>query len=67
MEELLSRKDNTNHAKNVIMFLGDGMSFPTVAATRVYMGGEEEELSFEKFPYTGFSKVTRASHSWRLD
>lgn len=39
------------------MFLGDGMSFPTIAATRMYMGGEEMELSFEKFPYTGFSKV----------
>lgn len=67
LEELLSRKDNMNHAKNVILFLGDGMSFPTVAATRAYMGGEEENLSFEKFPYTGFSKVTRASHRPRLD
>lgn len=67
LEELLSRKDNTNHAKNVILFLGDGMSFPTVAATRAYMGGEEEELSFEKFPYTGFSKVRPAPHPQRLD
>lgn len=24
----------------------------------MYMGGEEKKLSFEKFPYTGFAKVT---------
>lgn len=48
---------NTNRAKNIVMFLGDGMSLPTVAATRMYLGGEEEELSFEKFPHFGLSKV----------
>lgn len=43
--------------------MGDGMSIPTLAASRVYMsqltheGGEESQLSFEKFPYTGLSKV----------
>lgn len=57
LKDLLSRKQNNNHAKNVIMFLGDGLSFPTVAATRVYAGGEEMDLSFEKFPHAGFSKV----------
>lgn len=57
LSELLNRKLNNNHAKNVIFFLGDGMSLPTVAATRRYMGGEEKELSFEKFPNFGFSKV----------
>lgn len=57
LSELLNRKLNNNNAKNVIMFLGDGMSLPTVAATRVYIGGEEKELSFEKFPHSGFSKV----------
>lgn len=50
-------------AKNVILFLGDGMSVPTFSAARVYMsqlskeGGEESQVSFEKFPYTGLSKV----------
>lgn len=44
-------------AKNVIMFLGDGMSLATVAAARMYMGGEEKSLSFEKFPHFGLSKV----------
>lgn len=48
------------------MFLGDGMSFPTVAATRMYTGDEDMELSFEKFPYSGFSKVL-VVQSIRLD
>ncbi|CAH1108440.1 unnamed protein product [Psylliodes chrysocephalus] len=49
-------------AKNVILFLGDGMSIPTVAATRMYIGGEEELLSFDKFPYTGLSKTYCVDH-----
>ncbi|XP_046966050.1 membrane-bound alkaline phosphatase-like [Vanessa cardui] len=54
---------NTNVAKNVIFFLGDGMSITTLAATRVYLGrkhgylGEEVKLSFETFPFTGLSKT----------
>jgi alkaline phosphatase len=50
-------------AKNIILFIGDGMSLPTVAAARIYEGqlrkqpGEENQLSFEKFPYTAFSKT----------
>lgn len=48
-------------AKNVIMFLGDGMSLTTVAATRVYLGGEAKSLSFEKFPHFGLAKVRNES------
>lgn len=48
---------NTNQAKNIIFFLGDGMSIPTITAGRVYLGGEEKQFSFEKFPYVGLSKV----------
>lgn len=44
-------------AKNVILFMGDGMSLATVAAARMYMGGEEKSLSFERFPHFGLSKV----------
>lgn len=50
---------NKNVARNIIMFLGDGMSIPTLAATRIYMGGEEKVLSFEEFPYNGLSKVSK--------
>lgn len=59
----LARELNTNRAKNIIFFLGDGMSVPTIAAARMYMGqkrghsGEQSRLSFETFPYVGLSKV----------
>jgi alkaline phosphatase len=50
-------------AKNVIVFLGDGMSLTTVAAARILEGqrkgnpGEENLLSWEQFPHTAFSKT----------
>lgn len=50
-------------AKNVILFLGDGMSLTTVAAARIFDGqrkgqpGEENLLSWERFPHTAFSKT----------
>ncbi|XP_075980335.1 membrane-bound alkaline phosphatase-like [Anticarsia gemmatalis] len=59
----LHRKESTNAARNVVMFLGDGMSVTTLAAARTLMGqrrgntGEESQLSFEAFPSTGFSKT----------
>ncbi|XP_025087400.1 alkaline phosphatase, tissue-nonspecific isozyme-like [Pomacea canaliculata] len=61
-ESLLERK-NTNRAKNVILFLGDGMGVSTVTAARIYKGqrngkfGEETVLNFEKFPNVALSKV----------
>lgn len=53
----LKKELKKNVAKNVILFLGDGMSVPTLSAARVYMGGEEKSLSFEKFPFVGMSKT----------
>jgi len=51
------------HAKNAILFLGDGMGIATVTAARILEGqqhgknGEENLLSFEKLPYTALSKT----------
>ena len=51
-------------AKNVILFIGDGMSASTVTTTRIYKGqlnnktGEEETLVFEEFPNIALSKVS---------
>ena len=51
------------HAKNVIVFLGDGMSIPTIAAARILDGqrkggsGEENRLAFENFPATALSRT----------
>lgn len=50
-------------AKNVILFVGDGMGLSTIAAARILEGqlkgktGEENSLSFEKFPYLSLSKT----------
>ncbi len=50
-------------ARNVILFVGDGMSFATVAAARILEGqkrgesGESNLLYFERFPHTAFSKT----------
>ncbi|XP_055619749.1 membrane-bound alkaline phosphatase-like [Toxorhynchites rutilus septentrionalis] len=60
-QQTLSKKLNQMNpemkAKNVIFFIGDGMSPQTVAATRVYLGDENEYLSFERFPYLGQVKT----------
>jgi len=55
-------------AKNIILFLGDGMSLATVAATRMYMGNENNKLSFEKFELKFHMKwfpLGRVEHSKR--
>ena len=64
-----NEKLNKNLAKNVIIFVGDGMSLPTLTASRIYqaqysakmqkkkVNGEESLLFFETFPHLGLSKV----------
>ncbi|WJG10642.1 alkaline phosphatase [Aliiglaciecola sp. LCG003] len=50
-------------AKNVILFVGDGMGISTVTAARILEGqmagkdGEEHQLSFDKFPFAGLAKT----------
>lgn len=50
-------------AKNVILFIGDGMGVSTVTAARIFAGqlqgqsGEEFNLAFDEFPYTGLSRT----------
>ena len=50
-------------ARNVIVFLGDGMSIPTIAAARILDGqrkggsGEGNRLAFEEFPATALSRT----------
>lgn len=60
-------KFNKSHqhakAKNVILFVADGMGISTVTAARILegqlrgMSGEENTLSFETFPFTGLAKT----------
>lgn len=57
---------NTRRAKNVILFVGDGMGISTQTAARILEGqmkgmtGEENRLSFETLPYSALSKT----YSW---
>lgn len=50
-------------AKNIILFVGDGMGISTLTAARIYEGqlagnpGEEGLLSFEKYPNTALVKT----------
>jgi hypothetical protein len=54
--------DGAGPAKNVILFVGDGMGPTTVAAARILEGqqrggtGEENLLSFERFPHTALQQ-----------
>ena len=63
IEAYLNRKVNGNVAKNVILFLGDGMGLPTVTAGRIRKGqlknrnGEEEVTNMEKLENVALSKV----------
>lgn len=65
-EEHLAKRqlqDDLPRAKNVILFVGDGMGVSTVTAARILDGqrrgmpGEENSLSFEHFPFTGLVKT----------
>jgi alkaline phosphatase len=53
----------SRRAKNVIVFLGDGMGVSTVTAARIFEGqlrgepGEENQLAFEDFPHVALLKT----------
>ena len=62
--QLATQADTSGqHAKNVIVFLGDGMSLSTIAAAHVRAGqlkgvdGESYRLSFEQFPFSAMSRT----------
>ncbi|HVY04438.1 MAG TPA: alkaline phosphatase [Burkholderiales bacterium] len=67
VEKAKLEKPVLGRAKNVILFLGDGMGISTVTAARILEGqqhglmGEENQLSFEKMPYVGLSKTYSAN------
>ena len=57
-------------AKNVILFVGDGMGVSTVTAMRIYAGqsqgldGASYKLSMEQMPYAAFSRTY--SHDYQV-
>ena len=58
-----ARGEHAGSAKNIILFLGDGMSLTTITTARIFEGqregasGEENRLAFEEFPYTALSRT----------
>jgi alkaline phosphatase len=62
-----NEKIRRGKAKNVILFIGDGMGVSTLTAARILEGqmrgesGEENRLSFENFPFSALSKTYSAN------
>lgn len=63
MQQMHEHKANRRRAKNVILFVGDGMSIPTITAARIFDGqsrgedGESNQLSFDQLPYSALIKT----------
>nr|XP_055051500.1 alkaline phosphatase, tissue-nonspecific isozyme isoform X1 [Misgurnus anguillicaudatus] len=63
LRSALARRQNTNVAKNIVLFLGDGMGVTTITAARILKGqmenrtGEETVMNMDTFPYVGLAKV----------
>ncbi|CAM4597196.1 unnamed protein product [Lepidochelys olivacea] len=63
LESALNLAPVTRRAKNIILFLGDGMGISTISAARIYKGqlagepGEDSQLAMETFPYVALAKT----------
>jgi alkaline phosphatase len=63
VQRVLAQQTNTGRAKNIILFIGDGMGISTITAARIFAGqlqgdtGEENRLSFEQFPAVALSRT----------
>jgi alkaline phosphatase len=65
MRRIEQQQPITGRAKNVIVFIGDGMGIATVTAARILagqqanskLGGEEHELAMDQLPWSAYSKT----------
>ncbi|CAK6968789.1 alkaline phosphatase%2C intestinal, tandem duplicate 1 isoform X1 [Scomber scombrus] len=63
LDAALKLRPQEHQAKNIILFLGDGMGVSTVSAARILQGqmegkaGEETMLTMDTFPYVALSKT----------
>ncbi|XP_037533930.1 alkaline phosphatase, tissue-nonspecific isozyme [Nematolebias whitei] len=63
LQSALDRKPNTNIAKNILFFLGDGMGVTTFTAARILKGqlqnqsGEDSVMTMDTFPHVGLAKT----------
>lgn len=49
-------------AKNVILFIGDGMGISTIAATRIFSVGVDGNLVMDQLPHSALSRTADADH-----
>lgn len=67
VKEAIQLDKNVKKARNVILFVGDGMGVSTVTAARILEGqlreadGEFNRLSFERFPHLAHSVTASAN------
>ncbi|NXI38542.1 PPBI1 phosphatase, partial [Galbula dea] len=63
LELALALQPTAQRAKNIILFMGDGMGLATMSAARIYKGqlaggsGEESVLAMETFPHVALAKT----------
>lgn len=63
LNNALKMKTMTNPAKNVIIFVGDGMGISTTAVARIFKAQKEKKpvhkvkLAWEAMPYSALSRV----------
>lgn len=63
LNQAIQQQPIHGHARNIILFIGDGMGISTITAARILEGqqngnsGEENNLSWESFPNTALIKV----------
>ncbi|XP_054139004.1 intestinal-type alkaline phosphatase-like [Melozone crissalis] len=63
LELALALQPAAQRAKNIILFMGDGMGLSTMSAARIYKGqlaggsGEESVLAMETFPHVALAKT----------
>ncbi len=63
LQKALAMQPITTRAKHIILFIGDGMSIPTITATRIYEGqkkgvdGESYHLTMDGLDYAALSRT----------
>lgn len=59
LAKALKKANIDDVAKNVILFVGDGMGLTTVTSARIYQKGETGHLAWENFDNIGVLKVPK--------
>jgi alkaline phosphatase len=57
-----AKEAGTKAAKNVILFVGDGMGISTISATRAFSVGVDGDLIMDQMPYSALSRTADADH-----